>query len=157
MFFVWPPSTGSVAASRPRLHRSPHTTGKAGVTEDGGTMNELQELVLRRLEDLGGPDGPMSLRDAAARSQGLVSYETIRKIIRGKHTGRIEPDSAEGLARALQVPVAKIYEAARQPQPQTRWVMPPRLDRLDLAQRSLVEDVAGALLDAYEKGRRADQ
>lgn len=122
---------------------------------DGGTMNELQDLVLKRLDELGGTDGPMSLRDAAGRSDGLMSYETIRSVVRGTHSGRISDRTAEGLGRALQVPVGRIYAAARQPQPQSRWVLPERFDRLDQAQRRLIEDIAGALLDAYDKGRRS--
>jgi hypothetical protein len=56
---------------------------------------------------------------------------------------------------ALDVPVQQVYDAARVPRPLTRWVLPERLDRLDAAQRRLVEDLAGALLDAYEKGAEA--
>lgn len=125
------------------------------MTEDGGAMNELQDLVLKRLDALGGTDGPMSLRDAAARSQGLVSYETIRSVLRGTHSGRINDRTAEGLSRALDVPLARVYEAAQVPQPASRWVWPGRFDRLDPSQRRIVEEVAGALLEAYEKGRRS--
>lgn len=97
----------------------------------------------------------MTAREAARRGEGLVSYETIRNLARGvRHTGRISDRVAEGLSRALQVPVAKVYEAAGVQQPGERWEWPQRFDRLDFAQRQLVEEVAAALLESYEKGRR---
>ena len=123
-------------------------------SEDGGMMNELQDLVLTRMAALGG-DEPLSLRDVVRRSNGLVSIEPVRAIVRGTHSGRISDRTAQGLARALQVPLERIYDAAGLPSPGTRWEWPPRFDRLDAAERQLVEDVAAALLMAREKGRRS--
>lgn len=117
-------------------------------------MNELAALVLRRLEDLGTPDSPMSIRQATQRARGLTSFETLRKIVRGEHSGRISDETAEGIALALEIPVKEVYDAARVPRPQTRWNWPAKFDRLDLPQRRLVEDVAASLLEAYEKGVR---
>lgn len=117
-------------------------------------MNELAALVLRRLEDLGTPDNPMSFRQATQRARGLVSFETLRQIARGEHSGRIADRTAEGIALALDVSVKEVYDAARVPRPQARWNWPAKFDRLDLPQRRLVEDVANALLDSYEKGLR---
>lgn len=118
-------------------------------------VQSLQTLVLSRLQALGDETGPMTAREAARRSEGMVSYETLRNLARGvRHTGRITDRVAEGISLALQVPVAKVYEAAGAPVPGERWKWPQRFDRLDPAQRSLVEDVAAALLEAREKGRR---
>lgn len=117
-------------------------------------VNELQLLVLRRLNELGDSTGPMAARAAADRSRGAVSYETLRRIGNGTHSGRISDRTAEGIALALDVPVAQVYAAAAIPRPQSRWLWPERFDRLDTAQRQLVEEVAGALLEAYEKGLR---
>lgn len=117
-------------------------------------VNELQQLILRRLAELGDRNGPMSTRQAAERSGGHVSYETLRGIARGTHSGKIADKTAEGIARALEVPVAEVYGAARVPRPQSRWRWPERFDRLDAAQRRLVEEMAAALLEAYEKGVR---
>lgn len=117
-------------------------------------VNELQNLVLRRLADLGTPGNPLSVRAAAERARGLVSYEVLRQIARGEHSGNITDRTAEGIALALDVAAAHVYQAARIPRPLSRWQWPARFDRLDPAQRRLVEDVAGALLDAYEKGLR---
>lgn len=114
----------------------------------------LQDLVLRRLQQLGDNTGPMSARAAAARSRGLLSYETLRLMARGDHSGRIEDKTAQGLAFALDLPLSEIYAAVETPQPTTRWEMPARFDRLTLAQRKIVESVAAAMLDAYERGQR---
>jgi hypothetical protein len=117
-------------------------------------VNELQDLVLRRLAELGTPGRPMSMRQAVLKTRGAVSYETFRGIARGEHSGNIADKTAEALSRARDVPVQQIYDAARVPRPASRWVMPARFDRLDIPQRRLVEDVAAAILEAYEKGRR---
>lgn len=124
------------------------------MTGDEGP-SALQDLILTRLQQLGDRHGPMSAREAARRADGLVSYETLRVLARnGKHTGRITDRTAEGLSRALQVPVEKVYEAAGVPAPSGRWEWPERFARLAPTQRSLVEDVAAALLEAYDRGRR---
>jgi hypothetical protein len=105
----------------------------------------LQDLVLRRLAELGTPEGPLSLRDAADKSRGKISYETLRLIARGRHQGAINDRTAEGLAEAVDVPLALVYRTAG---------VPTRFDRLPGAQRKLVEDVAAGMLEMYDKGRR---
>jgi hypothetical protein len=124
----------------------------SAVSSPGQTS--LQQLVVRRLHDLGDATGPMSARAAAARSRGLVSYETLRVIARGDHSGRISDDTAQGLAFALDVPLSQVYEAMSTPQPTKRWELPARFDRLSPAQRKVVESVAAAMLEAYEQGQR---
>lgn len=124
------------------------------MSENGAAMQSLQDLVLTRMAELGDRSGPISAREVARRSNNLISYETLRAIARGLHSGRISDRTAEGLSIALQVPAARVYEAAGINQPVGRWQWPARFDRLDTAQRRLVEDVAGALLEAHEKGRR---
>jgi hypothetical protein len=124
------------------------------VTEPG-PAERLQDLILSRLHELGDKTGPMSAREAARRADGLVSYETLRNLARGvRHRGGISDRVAEGLARALQVPTARVYEAAGVPSPGERWQWPRRFDRLNPSQRALVEDVAAAILEAEERGRR---
>lgn len=120
-------------------------------------VDRLRELILTRLRELGDANGPMSAREAARRAEGYMSLETFRLLARGRggrHRGGISDRVAEGLSVALQVPVARIYEAAGTPMPGTRWQWPERFDRLSPAQRQLVEDVAAALLLAYQEGRR---
>lgn len=117
-------------------------------------VNHLQDLMLTRLAELGTPGSPMSIRQATERARGLVSYEVLRKIARAEHSGRINDATAEGLARALDVPVQAVYDAARVPRPTSRWQWPARFDRLDQAQRKIVEQVASGFLESYEKGLR---
>lgn len=117
-------------------------------------MNELQDLVLRRLAELGDPGQPLSLRRAAERSRGLVSYEILRQITRGEHSGNITDRTAEGIAQAIDVPARVVYAAARVARPVGRWQWPERFDRLTLPQRRIVEAVAAGFLEAYEQGLR---
>lgn len=131
--------------------------GTAAVSERSRHVNELQDLVLRRLAELGEPGSPMSVRQAAKRSRGLLNYEVLRQIARGEHSNRITDTTAAGLASALDVPVQDVYNAARVPRPLTRWEWPKRFDRLDVAERKIVEDVAAAILEAREKGLRDAQ
>lgn len=117
-------------------------------------MSTLKELVVTRLIELGDQGDPLPASAAAAKSRGLVSAETIRLIGRGKHGGKVSDRIAEGLAMALDVPLAEVYRVAGVPRPGTRWQWPERFDRLGPRQRELVEDVAAAMLEAYEQGRR---
>lgn len=117
-------------------------------------VDRLQHLILARLVELGDESGPMTAREAARRASGLVSYETLRNLARGtRHTGRITDRVAEGLARALEIPVAQVYAAAGAPSPGARWEWPRRFDRLPPAQRQIVEDVAAGMLEMYDRGR----
>lgn len=119
-------------------------------------MNGLQHLVLTRLAELGSRSGiAMSGREAARRSRGLVSHETIYQITRGEHSGRITDEVAQGLSFALEVSLQEVYDAAGLQAPQGRWQWPAKFERLDQSERRLVEDVAAALLAARDKGRRA--
>lgn len=123
-----------------------------GPVTDGpnNAVDRLQDLILTRMREL-----DLSGKEAARRAGGLVSYETIRNLARGvRHKGRISDRVAEGLARAFEVPVSRVYDAAGAPTPGQRWDWPQRFDRLNPAQRGLVEDVAAAMLEAYEQGRR---
>lgn len=67
---------------------------------------------------------------------------------------RIEEKTVEGLALALDVPASRVYETASVPRPQSRWEWPARFDRLTLPERRAVENMAAALLGAYERGLR---
>lgn len=130
------------------------TSGGSALNSKGPRQEALQELVLTRLAELGG-DSPMPARQAVRGNEHLISYETMRVLARGRHSGGISDRVAEGLSRALQVPLERVYRAAGQPAPADRWELPTRLSRLNPAQRQLLEDIGAALLDAYDKGYRA--
>lgn len=120
-------------------------------------LSRLQELILTRLAALGEAGRPMSHREAARRSAGAFSNETLSAILRGEHGGGITDRIAYGLAQSLEVDVSEIYEAANVPMPETRWRWPERFDRLPSAYRRRVEDIAAGFLEAYDKGRRGEQ
>lgn len=122
------------------------------------TVTTLQALAQRRLRDLGSHGEPLSARQAALRAEGLVSYETLRLIVKGEHSGRISPQVAEGLSLALQVPLEQIYAAARKRAPQGPFMLPPEADSLDPKERKAVLSVVDAILSAHEgDGLAADQ
>ncbi len=119
-------------------------------------VGDLQQLVERRLRELGDHRGPMPSRRAAARSQGKVSYETLRLLRIGQHSGAISQEVAEGLALALDVPVATVLQVAGQRIPQGPFVLPRRADTLTKSERAVVLGVVDAILDAAEKDRSQD-
>lgn len=117
-------------------------------------VEDLANLVAGRMAALGGSDGPLSLRNVVTRSGDRMSVETLRRIVRGEHQGGVGDRVAEGLSIALEIPLKRIYEAAGLPQPSRRWEWNPKFDRLSMAERQVVEDVARGFLHAYERGRR---
>jgi hypothetical protein len=118
-------------------------------------VRDLQQLVEARLADLGDRRGPLSARAAAARSEGKVSYETLRLIARGEHSGKLSDDTVAGLALALDVPRSQVLAAMGRTMsgPMRPFEAPDRWQRLTHRQRQLVVSVGDALLAAYEQGR----
>ncbi|WP_460447766.1 hypothetical protein, partial [Angustibacter aerolatus] len=114
---------------------------------------DLQELVERRLRALGGTGKPMSSRRAADRSGGRVSYETLRLLRNGQHSGAISQEVAEGLAEALEVPLPQVLRLAGRRIPLGPFVLPPRADTLTKSERAAVLAVVDAILDAAAADR----
>jgi hypothetical protein len=117
-------------------------------------VHDLQQLVQDRLREMGDRRGPLSTRQAAARSGGKVSYETLRLIVSGRHSGNIGEEVAEGLALALDVPLSRIYTAAARRAPLGRFELPRRADRLNRSEREVILSVVDAILTAA--GERAE-
>ena len=122
------------------------------MTDGEEPVNMLQQLVLTRLGEMGEPGRPMSIRAAAENARGLTSHHTLTAIANGEHSGRISDRTAEGIAAALRVPVARVYEAAGVPRPYGRWHWPEKFDRVRPEDRAIIEDLASALLKAEERG-----
>lgn len=116
-------------------------------------VRDLQQLVQLRLKELGGQRGPMSARQAAARSAGRVSYETLRLLLRGQHSGSIERETAEGVALALDVSVETVLRLVGQRIPLGPFVLPKRADTLIPSERASVLSVVDAILDAADQDR----
>ena len=127
---------------------------RAKVVTETGRAGGLQDLVLRRLAELGDDSGPMPALQAVHAADGLISYESIRLIARGEHGGRLTDRTAQGLAKALRVPVEEVYKAAGLPMPNGPWQMPSRYEGLTARERAIVEDVAMAIVESYQRGRR---
>jgi hypothetical protein len=115
----------------------------------------LQNLVERRLRELGNARGPLSARQAAEKSEGLVSYETLRLLLRGQHSGRISRETAEGMAKALDVPLDDVLAVAGQRIPLGPFVLPTRADTLTPPERQTVLSVVDAILNAADQERPA--
>ncbi|MFE1775567.1 hypothetical protein [Streptomyces sp. NPDC059008] len=117
--------------------------------------NDLQQLVMTRLTELGAPHRPMSYRAAAARSHGLISHGTIGRLARGEHTGILEDQTLDGLALALALPRAHIERAAGlyRERPAEPFTLPPRASRLTRREREVVLSVVDALLTAADRGK----
>jgi hypothetical protein len=110
------------------------------------------ELIQRRLEEMGDETGPMSVRQAASRSRGLISAYHLGNLLNGKASTRISDRIAQGVALAIDVPTSVVYDVARVPRPASRWVLPAQFDRLPEPRRRLVEDLIASMLDAYDAG-----
>lgn len=121
------------------------------------SASNLQELVDRRLTELGSGRGPMSTRQAAARSGGKVSYETLRLIKIGQHSGSISQEVAEGIAEALEVPVTDVLTLAGRRIPQGPFVLPRRAETLTKSERAVVLSVVDAILDAAAQERESEE
>lgn len=109
-------------------------------------VDELQELVLRRLGELGTPGKPLGYKPAALKSGGKISHEAIRQIALGNRPERMTDAKIEGLAEALSVHPSAVYEAAQTPAPGARWRWPEKFDRLPVDDRRDVEGYASKLL-----------
>lgn len=118
-------------------------------------VTDLRQLVLRRLAELGERGRPLSQRDAADRSGGRISHATIGNITSGRHGGKLDDRTVEGLALALDVPRSEILRALhRTSQSVLRpFEAPERWQRLTHTQRKVVISVGNALLDSYEQGQ----
>lgn len=113
-------------------------------------VRDLQQLVNDRLHELGDRKGPLSARQAAARANGKVSYETLRLIARGDHSGKLTDETVDGLALALDVPRSRVLAAMglALTQPLPPFMLPDRANRLTRPQRKVVLSVVDAILGA---------
>ena len=120
-------------------------------------VSDLQQLVETRLRELGDRRRPLSTRQAAARAGGKVSYETLRLIRTGQHSGSISQEVAEGLALALDVPLSRVLAVAGRRIPQGPFVLPKRAEALTKSERGVVLSVVDAILDAAAQRRPAPE
>jgi hypothetical protein len=79
----------------------------------------LRDLVLQRLADLQAErrGRQLSLRQVAVRSFGRVSEATLRAIVTGHPVVQLSDREINGLALTLDVPAARVYLSAANPDP----------------------------------------
>lgn len=120
-----------------------YLTGKIGAT-NLSLMDALRKLILDELAKQ-----KLSLREAAARSEGLVSHSTLGLIAQGRHSGNLTDKTLAGIALALNQPVGKVRTAyglpAKEPQP---FVLPDKAAYLNPKQQRAIL----AMIDAFLEG-----
>ncbi|MGY1703711.1 hypothetical protein ACI79C_03990 [Geodermatophilus sp. SYSU D00697] len=72
--------------------------------------NALQQLVQRRLLELGG-----TAEEASRRADWAIAPQTIARIAHGRHSGMVSERLAAALARAIDVPENRVRRAAGLP------------------------------------------
>lgn len=82
-----------------------------------------------------------------------MSYETLRLLKIGRHSGAITHEVAEGLALALDLPVATVLQVAGQRIPLGPFELPARAETLTKAERAVVLSVVDAILQAADQDR----
>lgn len=107
-------------------------------------MRDLQRLILDRLSEL-----ELSFRDAARRSNGLVSHATLNNITTGRHSGKLTDQTFRGIALAVDLPLSTVADAAGVTlrREGTIFRLPERASRLTPRQRRAVLQMVDALLD----------
>lgn len=119
-------------------------------------VNEtLQELLDRRLREMGGRHEPRTLRSAymaLPKDGDWVTYEVVRRAAKG-HT-RITDRAARTLATMLAVDEDQVRRAAGQRPNLGTFELPPRASRLNEGERSVVLSVVDAILSAAEGASR---
>lgn len=119
-------------------------------------VNEtLQELLDRRLREMGGQHEPRTLRAAylaLPKDGDWVTYEVVRRATKG-HT-RITDRAARTIATMLAVDEDDVRRAAGQRPDLGPFELPPRADRLSESERGVVLSVVDAILSAAEGSSR---
>jgi transcriptional regulator with XRE-family HTH domain len=114
----------------------------APLVDDQPTVPDLVRAALDRKD--------LSIRDAAARTDGRLSHSQIARICRGE-TAQIQADSLRALSEALNIPITKLRKAnGHQPRVPTPFVLPERANELSVAERRVVVNMIGALLAAHD-------
>jgi len=97
----------------------------------------------------------VSIRDAAARTDGRLSHSQIARILRGQ-SAQCQPDTLRALSDALSIPITKLRKAngAHNGRVPTPFILPERANELSIAERRVVVNMIGALLAAHDSQPR---
>lgn len=118
---------------------------------------DLRALIERRRSELGFAGEPMSIRAVARRAEERghpVSPETVRQLVRGTHSGRIDDPTVDALCAALDVSRPEILRAMHETRqaPLGRWEPPDAAARLSLRQRRALEELIAAMVESAVSG-----
>lgn len=118
----------------------------------------LQDLSHRRLRELkGGKHEASSLRSLHNSlpmnkvGKPLISYETLRQIHTGVHSGNISDETADALALMWRIGVDVVLKAAGQRPRLGPFELPSRAQRLTAKERRIVLGVIDAILEAGDE------
>lgn len=113
------------------------------------TTQTLPELVAAKRAELG-----LSLRQAAEKSQGMVSPSHLSYLERGINVD-VSDRILAGLSIALDIPLPKLRRAAGiTPTVLPPFEVPERASRLSPRERRLVVELIDTLLAAHGEGRK---
>ena len=113
-------------------------------------VESLQALVVRRAEEIGGREGPLSVRQLEDRSLGKVSRGVFQQIMAGTYDAKVGQRVLDGLAAALDVPLSVVERSAGAPPSFGPFVLSEDAARLTPAQRKAVKHVVQVMVDANE-------
>ena len=113
------------------------------VLVDDPTVPDLVRAALDRKD--------LSIRDAAARTDGRLSHSQIARILRGQ-SAQCQPETLRALSDALSIPITKLRKAngAHNGRVPTPFILPERANELNIAERRVVVNMIGALLAAHD-------
>lgn len=109
------------------------------------TSETLAELVAAKRGELG-----LSYRQAAERSQGLISHSRLAAIENGEDRG-VSDALLRGISTALDLPISRVRKAAGAPPTDRPFTLPARANRLTPRERRLVLNLVDTLLAAREQ------
>ena len=114
----------------------------APLVVDVPTVPDLVRAALDRKD--------LSIRDAAARTDGRLSHSQIARILRSQ-SAHCQPDTLRALSDALNIPITKLRKAnGHQARVPTPFVLPERANELSIAERRVIVNMIGALLAAHD-------
>jgi hypothetical protein len=110
-------------------------------------VESLQSLVLRRAAEIGGREGPLSVRQLEDRCEGRVSRGVFQQIMAGTYDARVGQRVLDGLATALDVDLEVVEQSAGAPPSFGPFRLSEDAARLTPAQRKAVKHVVQAMID----------
>jgi hypothetical protein len=112
-------------------------------------MDALRRLIRTELDRQ-----QISYRQAAERSQGLISYGHLNQLATGREGGNLSEQVLAGIALAIDVPLAKVRRAYGQPSKgPIEFILPPGSERLSEKERRVIRATIAAFLDAKKDSR----